>query len=376
MYKKILIIAGEASGDLHAANLVNELKSAGNSLQFFGMGGDKMRQAGVEIIQDYRQLAVVGLTEVIRHFPTLYRAFKTVQNFIEIEKPDLVILVDYPGFNLRMAKVAKKNSCKVLYYISPQLWAWHQSRVKIIKKYVDEIAVVFPFEVDFYQKFNIKAHFIGHPLAKTVKPNFNAAEAKQILDINPTANPIIGLMPGSRRGEIKRLTPVMLQAAVLLKQKFPTAQFVLPLAPSLTPEDLQVYLQQNKLDLKIISGHTYDVINTCDALMVASGTATLEVGLLGKPFVLIYKVSALTYFIGKLVVKIPFLGICNIIAGKAVIKELIQQDATPKNIAAEISKIIDDQGYRQNMLQELADIKRNLSVEKSEDIRPVVMKLL
>lgn len=372
----ILILSGEASGDLHAANLINELKSINPSLQFYGMGGDKMRQAGVDIIQDYNQLAVVGLTEVIRHFPTIYRAFKTIQKFIETQKPDLVILVDYPGFNLRMAKVAKKNNCKVFYYISPQLWAWHQSRVNIIKKYVDEIAVVFPFEVDFYKRFDVDAHFIGHPLAKTVKPTYPVNETKKILDFNPNANPIIGIMPGSRRGEIKRLTLPMLQAALLLKQKFPQAQFVLPLAPSRRPEDLQPYLQQVNLEVKVIAGHTYDVINVCDALMVASGTATLEVGLLAKPMVLVYKVSALTYFIGRLLIKIPFLGICNIIANKPVVKELIQQDATPENIAKEIEKIMEDQNYHETMLMELTNIKKSLNESKSEDIQNVLQKLL
>jgi lipid-A-disaccharide synthase len=372
--KKILVITGEASGDLHAANLVREIQKQSSNIQFIGMGGQKMREAGVEIIQDINQLSVIGLTEVIARLPFLYSIFKKIKNLIQQTTFDLIILVDCPGFNLRFAKIAKKAKQKVFYYISPQLWAWHQSRVKIVKKYVDLMAVVFPFEVDFYRRFNINAKFVGHPLVETVKPSMSIDEARKLF--NPSSpqstihdpqsknlNPLIGLLPGSRRSEIKRMLPIMIETAELLKEQFPTMQFIMPLASSLSQNDIQPYLNSRNLNIKTISRQTYDVINACDAVMVTSGTATLETTLLNKPFVIIYKVSLLTYLIAKILIKVPFLGLCNLLAGKPIVKEFLQNDAKANLIAKEIAQILTDNSYRQTMQENLQAIRNNLKGE-------------
>lgn len=376
--KKILIIAGEASGDLQGANLVAQIKKLNSQLQFYGLGGEKMQAAGVELIENVKNLSVIGVVEIIRHFPFLYSVHKKFKNIIMNERPDLVILVDCPGFNLCFAKIAKKAGCKVFYYISPQLWAWHQSRAKIIKQNVDVMAVLFPFEVDFYRKFGIKAKFVGHPLIDIVKPTMSVAETKKVFDVqeknSASPNPVIGLLPGSRKSEIKRLLPIMVQTAQLLKQKFSQAQFILPLAPTLTIDSLQPYLKNTELDIKIIKGRTYDVVNICDAVIITSGTATLETALLEKPMAILYQAPLLT--LGKIFIKTSFFGICNIIAGKAIVKEFIQAQAQPQKIAEEINKILTDENYRETMTNELRQIKNRLQSENVSNAAELVLGLL
>lgn len=376
--KKILIIAGEASGDLHAEHLIKTIRKHDPTIQFYGMGGDKMRHAGVNIIIDNKRLALVGATEIISHLPVIYAAFKQLRKSLAIEKPDLVILIDYPGFNLRFSKIAKRAGCKVFYYISPQVWAWRQGRVKTIQKNVDVMAVIFPFEVDFYKKFNIDAKYVGNPLTESVKPSFPIEEAKQALNIKTDSSqqPIIGLLPGSRQSEIKRLLPLMIAAAAILQKKFPAAQFVLPLAPSLTMQDISPYLNNKRINIKITVNRTYDAISICDAVIVTSGTATLETGLLGIPMVIIYKLSWLSARIARMLSKFPFLGICNIVAQKAIVKELLQDDATAPAIAKEITRILTDDDYRKTMQDELAKVKLQLSGKQQEDCAELVLQLL
>ena len=376
--KKILIIAGEASGDLHAEHLVKTILQRDPTIKFYGMGGDKMRQAGVDVIVDYKRLALVGVTEIILHLHVIYAAFQQLKKSLTTEKPDLVILIDYPGFNLRFSKVAKRAGCKVFYYISPQVWAWRQGRVKTIQKNVDLMAVIFPFEVDFYKKFNIQAKYVGNPLTHSVKTLLSSEAAKQIFNIkiHSPQQPVIGLLPGSRQSEIKRLLPLMMEAAVLLQKKFPEAQFILPLAPSLTPVDIEPYLKNFNLHIKIILNRTYDVISICDAVIVTSGTATLETGLLGVPMVIIYKLSWLSERIARFLTKFPFLGICNIIAQKAIVKELIQNDATAPAIAEEITRILTDDNYRETIKNELLKVKKQLSGGYEEDCAKLVLEVL
>lgn len=372
-FKKILIIAGEASGDMHAATLVKNLREKAIDLQFFGMGGEKMQAQGVKIIQNINQLALVGLTEVIRHFPLVYRAFKTVQHFIEQQKPGLVILIDYPGFNLRLAKIAKNAGCKVFYYISPQLWAWHQSRVGLIKKYVDIMAVIFPFEVDFYKQHSISAYFVGHPLVEKVKPKLSVDEAKKLFNLQENRI-TIGLLPGSRNSEIRRLLPILNKTAKILKNKI-NAQFILPLAPTLKKATITALLD-SELDVKIVTQQMYDVINVCDALIVTSGTATLETTLLEKPMAIIYKSSWLNAILFYFVKKVKFLGIANIIAGKEIVKEFLQHRARPTLLADEIQKILADEEYRNNMIKELNKIKRALNQDQQTELSHLVLSFL
>jgi lipid-A-disaccharide synthase len=355
--KKIFIVTGEASGDLHAANLVKAVQKLNPNIEFSGMGGANMRQAGVNIIIDNKDLAVIGPFEVLMNLPKIYRARKTICQTLRANPPDLLILIDYSGFNLRLAKIAKKMGIKILYYISPQFWASRSWRIKIIRKYVDKVAVIFPFEVEFYKKFNIPVAFVGHPLVNKVHPTMSAIEAKQKFNLNPQYK-TIGLFPGSRKGEIKRLLPIILKSALLIKSRFPSTQFILPLASSLTKNDLTPHLKTN-LGIKIIEQQHYDAMNICDGIITKSGTSTLEIALIGIPMVIIYKIWP-PYFPIKAILKIPYIGMCNIVAGKEIVKELLQQNANPTNISTEITHILTDNKYRDDMINELHKIKNKL----------------
>ncbi len=359
MTKRILIIAGETSGDQHAAKLILESHNIDPDILFFGIGGGKMREAGAEILVDCKNIAVVGAVEILQHINHIYYAWKKVREVLRQKPPDLVILIDYPKFNLHIAKLAKKAGIKVLYYISPQIWAWHQSRIKIIRQRVDKMLVIFPFEEEMYRQAGVPVEFVGHPLLGRVKPDMTPAQAREYLHIGHDGT-IIGLLPGSRKGEIKRLLPTLLAAAQQLKKRYPNAIFVLPLALSLNRADLEPYLKNVDIDIKIIPGHFYDVMQLCDAAIVTSGTATLETALLGIPMVIVYKTAASTYFLAKKFIKIPYIGLCNVVEGRFIVKELIQHEASPENITAEICKILEDKTYRSTMLSDLQEIKTKL----------------
>lgn len=374
--KRVLIIAGEASGDLHGANLIKSVRRINSNIHFSGIGSKHMQDAGVDILFKADKIAVVGFFEVLTHFFSIKKAFNVIKHQITKNKPDLVILIDYPGFNLRIAKIAKKANVKVLYYISPQIWAWHKSRIKIIKKYVDQMAVVFPFEVEFYRKANVNVNFVGHPLSEIVKPSCSKEVfcEKYGLDVN---QPILGLLPGSRKTEIKRLLSLQLKSAKILKNKYPKIQFILLKAHTLSETDILPYLTQSSLGIKIISDDRYSAINSCDAVIATSGTVTLEIGLLGVPMVMVYKINPITYFLGRNLVKMDVFGICNILAGKKITKEFIQKDATVNNILNEISNFLDDESYRNKVKTELNTIKTKLeAVNAEKSIEDLVTDML
>lgn len=375
MPKNILIIAGEASGDLHAANLVADVKRLDPSINFFGIGGSRMRQAKVNILVDATRLAVMGL-DVFTRLPEIFSALKVVRSILSKSPPDLVILVDYPGFNLHVAKLAKKAGVKVLYYISPKLWASRQYRIQIMRNCVDKIAVIFPFEVGFYQKFNIPATFVGNPLTKTAIPSISKQQSYMQFGLDPK-NKTIGLFPGSRKGEIKRLLPIMLKTAELLQNNFPDIQFVLPLASSLSTDDLLPYLKNRPINLKIIKNdaNIYNVINICDSIIAASGTVTLEIALVGVPLVIIYKVFP-PYFPIKKIINIAHIGLCNIVAGKEIVRELLQQHANHREIYIETARILNDDAYRHKMRHELQQVKHDLGGEKTEDLARLVLEMM
>jgi lipid-A-disaccharide synthase len=354
-----MIVAGEASGDLHGANLVKEALRIDPDLTFLGIGGPRMREAGVTTLIDASAMAVVGLVEVIAHFDVICRAYTTLRRIIRTDPPDLLILIDYPDFNLRLAKLAKNAGVKVLYYISPQVWAWRVERVKKIARLVDRMAVVFPFEVPFYEKEGVPVTFVGHPLADIVRPTMSRTEAQSGFGLDP-ARKTVGLFPGSRKGEIRSLLPTILEAAALLRQRFPDLQFILPLAPSLDAADLAPYLEPSGLDVKVVEGKGYDVIQVCDAIISVSGTVTLEIALLEVPMVIIYRVSPLTYAVGKRLIRVDHIGICNIVAGERVVRELVQHDAEPVWIAEEISCILTDDVYARQMRAKLAGVREKL----------------
>lgn len=354
---RIMIIAGEASGDLHAAKLVRAILQQRSDIQFFGIGGSNMRNVGVETLVDARDMAVVGLVEIWAHRKIIFGALRQMRDILRNQPPDLLILVDYPEFNLRLAKTAKQLGVKVLYYISPQIWAWRQHRVKTIRQRVDHMAVVFPFEVAFYERHHVPVTFVGHPLVDEVKPSNSRSILRTQFGIAEDQL-TIGLFPGSRHSEVRRLLPIILQSARLFKQKYPATQFLLPLAPTLTADDITPYLvDYAELPVKIIADKTYDVVTAVDAIVTVSGTVTLEIALLGTPMVIINRVAELTYLIVRRMLKIAYIGLCNIVANQRIVPELIQNDASPENIASELEKMIVDKTYRQKMIAELGKIE-------------------
>ena len=357
--KRIMIVAGEASGDLHAANFVKAAHSIEPTLHFYGIAGRKMQAAGVEAIHDADELAVMGLIEPLLNYRKLSSILKHMKQLVCEDKPDLLVLIDYPGFNLRLAEAAKACGVKVLFYVSPQVWAWRQGRVKKIGERIDMMAVIFPFESEFYERFHIPVRYVGHPLVDEVHASLGKDEAFKAFALDPHKR-TVGLFPGSRRGEVKRLLPIMLQAAKQLKQSHPQLQFVLPIASSLNREMIQPCLDAVDIEVTTVDGQSYDVAQICDAIMTASGTATLEIAMMGIPMVITYKVAWLTYAIVEHMIKIPHIGLANIIAGEEVAKEYVQKHATPAVLAAEIAHILDDQDYAEEMKQKLAEVKRRL----------------
>lgn len=354
-----MIVAGEASGDIYGADLVRETIIQGGNIHFFGIGGARMREAGVETLVDSADMAVVGLVEVVKHFDVIAAAFLKLQRILLNNPPDLLILIDYPGFNLRLAKVAKKAGVRVLYYISPQIWAWRQGRVKKIARLVDHMAVILPFEAAFYKKTGVPVSFVGHPMLDMVQVKLDHTGAARSFGLDPQRK-IIGLFPGSRKNEIERLLPVIVSSAAKLKEQFPEIQFVLPLASTLQPSDIQPQFEAAQLDVMITGERIHDLIRACDAVISVSGTVTLEIALVGTPMVIIYRLSPLTYHLARRLIKIDNIGLCNIVAGKTVVRELIQEQASPENIVAEIGRMFSDIAYDADIRRGLAEVRTRL----------------
>lgn len=334
---KYYIIAGEASGDLHASNLMRELKLNDPEAQFRFWGGDLMQARGGDLVKHYRDLAFMGFTEVIANLPTILNNLKFCKNDIVEFSPDAIILVDYPGFNLRIARFAFEKKIRVFYYISPQIWAWKKSRVKKIRKYVERMFVILPFEKDFYKKYNVDVDFVGHPLLDAIEHEKRLLSSpydfreKHKLD----KRLIIAVLPGSRKQEITKMLPVMLSAA----DEFKNYQFVVAGAPSVPAEFYKSVAPE--VDFKIIFGATHDLLHNAFAGLITSGTATLETALLEVPQVVCYKGGSISYQIAKRVVDIKYISLVNLIMDKPVVKELIQSEMNTKNIIAELRKILD-----------------------------------
>ncbi len=351
--------AGESSGDQHAANMFKELQKQLPDIQGLGMGGAKMLQAGIDVRFDSSSIAVIGLVEVLKHYGEIRAALKLMQNMLLVEKPDLLVCVDYKEFNLKLARFAKQKGIKVLFYVSPQVWAWRPGRVVTYGKAIDMMAVIFPFEVAYYQQENVPVTYVGHPSVDKVHPLLSKAEDISKFSLQENAT-IVGILPGSRENEIKRMLPIMLMAAEKLQQTHQAIQFVLPQADSISDDLLQPYLQAASVKVRVIKNQPYDVIQCCSAIMTTSGTASLEIALLQIPMVIAYRLSAITYFFAKYLVNTKFIGLPNIIAGKGIVKELIQDEVTVDQLVAEIDKILLDVEYRENMLAELAVVKEKL----------------
>ncbi len=324
---QVFIVAGEASGEAHAARLAQALKLIQPSIYLSGVGGEKMRRAGVDVEYDFAELAVMGLVEVIKRYPRIKQVFNDVVSRLAREQPDLLVLVDYPGFNLKLARQAKKLGIPVLYYISPKIWAWRPGRIKQIKQYTDHMAVLFPFEQRLYQSAGVPVTCVGHPLVDAVKNDLSVEQARDILGIDSQRR-VIGLFPGSRHSEISRLLPLMLDAAERIHNRHFELDILLPVAPGIDTVQLQDFVNQRNLPVRLIENNFYEVIKSCDAIVAASGTVTLEIALHGVPHFICYRVAPLSYHILKHLVKIPYVGLCNIVTGRNAVTELLQNEVT------------------------------------------------
>ncbi|MDF1589100.1 MAG: lipid-A-disaccharide synthase [Gammaproteobacteria bacterium] len=335
----IVVIAGEASGDAHAGRMIAELKQLAPTIQVSGIGGDAMRHAGADIFVDFSELAVMGIVEVLKRYRKIKTIFNQLVKRLADDKPDLLVVVDYPGFNLKLAKKAKKLGIPVLYYISPKVWAWRKGRVKTIKKVVTHMAVLFPFEKILYDKAGVPATCVGHPLVDAVQTQLTSEQAKLKFGLDPEHR-VLGLFPGSRRSEVEALLPVMIETAERIQKHHYDVSVVLPLAPGLDPAVIQPLLKLSKLPIKVVKHDFYDFTKACDAIVAASGTVTLEIALLAVPHLIVYRVAPMTYRILKRLVRIPYVGLCNIVTGKPVILELLQDDVTAERLDHELTLLL------------------------------------
>jgi len=358
--KLILIVAGEASGDLHGSQLVRAMKLEQPGLSFYGVGGGKLKEAGVDLWADVADMAVVGLTEVVPKLRMILTVMNRLKKSMRSLKPDLVILIDYPDFNLPLARSAKKNGIPVFYYISPQVWAWRKGRIKTISRVVDRMAVILPFEEAIYRQAGVDASFVGHPLLDVAHATHSRSETLQRFGLQENVT-TVALLPGSRKGEVSRLLPDMLKAARILTEKISPVQFLLPVADTLDVSWMSALIAgANSPEIRLVQGATYDAVAAADVAIVVSGTATLETALLGTPLIVIYSVSALTYMIGRMLISVEHIGLVNIVAGKSVAPELIQHEANPERIAAEVLKILNDAERRKVMQEELSRLREKL----------------
>lgn len=375
--RKALIVTGEDSGDLHGANLIAASRQIDPSLEFFGVGGKRMASQGCEIVLPSSQLAVVGFVEVFRHLPTIWKAFWGIKKIIEGSKPPaLLILVDFPEFNLRLAKVAKKAGIPVLYYVSPQVWAWRRGRIRKISRIVDKLAVILPFEEELYKPYGLDVEYVGNPLVDDYRISRNREDFRAAHGIESEV-PLIGLFPGSRRSELHHMLATLMRTAQKILAEKPECRFVLPVAPSLEGVNMATYGCEESSQLTFVRGESiYEVANACDAVICVSGTVTLQVALTGTPMVIVYKLSPLTYWLGRLLIRVPFIGLANIVAGKKVAREFIQEMANPENIASEIFRILDDSDYNHRVREAMSEVKEKLGEGGcSERVARMVLKL-
>lgn len=356
---KIMFSAGEASGDTHGASVAKALREVYPSVEMFGMGGTLMDEAGVRIVYDIKNLGVIGLVEIVKSLPKFFKLRTYLKRIMMKERPDVLVCIDYPGFNMKLAEVAHQLGIPVLYYIAPTIWAWHSSRGKTIKKYVTKVASIFPFEAEAYGKYNCDVEFVGHPLVDIVHPTMSVDESMTYFNARAEAKRVL-LMPGSRKQEVLSLLDVMLESGEKLLQSHEDVQFFLPRAHTIDRAELETFIKERRVPVTITEDHTYDLMQICDVCLAASGTATLETAMMELPTILLYKVSPITYGIGKMVVNLSHVGLPNIIAGKEVIPELLQSDVSADNIVEYMLPLLDDLKENEHMRQELRTVRDKL----------------
>lgn len=360
----VMIIAGEASGDVHGAALVERCRRKRPELCFFGMGGDEMERAGVEIIHHIRETSIVGFAEVVKRYLPIRRIFKHMVGLLKKRQPVLVILVDYPGFNLRFASRVRRNGILLVYYISPQVWAWGGGRIKAISRTVDRMLVFFPFEETIYKEAGVEVRFVGHPLKDLVRTEMDRNTFFDKLEFK-TDLPTVGLLPGSRNLEVERLLPIMMESLSRLCESIGPVQAVLGKASSL---DDSVYGSfPESISVRSLREQTYEIMAHSDVLIVASGTATLEAALTGTPMVIVYRIAPLSYRIARTLIKLPYVGLVNIVAGKKIVPELLQDDCSPEMIARTASHLITDRRRKDEMKRALRDVSRALGEPGAAD---------
>ncbi|MDO5380162.1 MAG: lipid-A-disaccharide synthase [Acidaminococcaceae bacterium] len=355
---RILISAGEASGDIHAAAVTRELKKIAPETEVFGMGGDCLREAGGEVLFDIKEHGVMGFAEIICKLPALFKLKNAFAKVMEERRPDCLVVVDYPGFNMRLAKLAKSMGIPVVSYISPSAWAWHKSRAKSVAQIVNKVAAIFPFEYEVYKAAGADTEFVGHPLVDIVKPHLTQADAWEKAG-KQAGRDLILLLPGSRLMEIQKMLPTMLQAAKLILEKRPDTDFTMPRAKTIPLEMLENMVKAAGVPVKIIEGDNYDVMFSADLALATSGTVTLEAALCGLGSVIVYKTSPITAFIARRVINIQDIGLPNIVAGRHILPELLQEDFTPERLQQEALKLLEPERNAQ-MKKDLSYVKERL----------------
>lgn len=372
--KRVMIIAGETSGDLHGAKLVNAMQKRNSGLSFCGIGGRGLKKAGVNVLVDAREISVVGITEVFSKIPGILKGFKIVKKTLKTLRPDLLVLIDFPDFNLHMAATAKKCGIPVLYYISPQIWAWRPGRVKKIGKFVDHMAVILPFEEDFYKKQNIPVTFVGHPLLEN-----GLLPRKTVADRWSQGDPVVGLLPGSRHGEIARHLPVMIEAARILLKKIKSIRFMISLAPDVQEKQAEEISGKYKGDARfeIVAGDVKKIFEQSGIVVAASGTVTLESAISGTPMVIMYKVSPVSYWLGRALIRVDHIGLVNLIAGREIVPELIQEAASSERIAETVFEMLSDPPGLHRLSLELLSIRDRLGGPgASERVADIACRML
>jgi lipid-A-disaccharide synthase len=356
---ELLIVAGEASADLHASRVLEELRRLRPDVHAFGVGGPRLRAGGLEALAPAEDISVMGLVEVLPRIPRILGILRALARAATLRRPRAALLVDLPDFNLRLAAKLKKLGIPVVYYVSPTIWAWRPKRARRIAKVVDRMLCILPFEESFYEGTGVSASFVGHPFAEKPAP----AEPERYraeLGLAPKRT-TVALVPGSRRSELRRIFPAMLEAAERIRAARPDTQFVVPVAPTIERADVETYLAAHRtLELKLVDGHTEEVVGASDAALVKSGTSTLEAAMMLRPMVVVYRLSWLSYLVGRLLVRIAHFALVNILAGRGLVPELLQREASPERMAAEIERLLGDRGAREAQLEGLREVRASL----------------
>lgn len=361
MPQKVLISAGEASGDLYAASLVETLRLRNPALEFFGCAGQRMQRAGVRAVVDARSIAVVGLVEVVTHIPRIYREYRKLIRAAEMERPDIAILTDSPDFHLRLARHLKRLGIPVIYLVAPQVWAWRKGRLPAMRRNIDQLLCIFPFEPDFFAPRGIDARYIGHPLTRLVKPSAGREELRRRFGI-PDECLVVALLPGSRKGEIERHSPILIEAVRKIQQASQrlALRFILAVPyGNLLGSNFKERISE--ASIQVLEGQTWDVLACAEVALAASGTVTIEATLVGTPMVTFYRVNKLSWLMGRFLVKVPFYSMVNLVAGRRIVPELMQNDMTPARLASEALTLLSDESARKSMRGELELVARKLA---------------